>query len=327
MYVSPHASLIMLQAPETTTFFDTETKRTLPFADTSSKKIAAALPQTATAWYWNADETSALAETSNDWLLVNRIHNVMRVRSLYATGPLKNLLSKKPRSMILHPENENVFFLLDDENLLSWNMKTDALQSLLQSIAGFSINADHLLLWDMQSELPYVTLLNATQARPYATTSIPSVREAHIEEIGGEMLLRSNKGTWLLSPSGRSEQLADGDISRMRYTNAYVLWWDEHTVTIHWRAPLATVPTFQQKRQEVIYNTTATVRNILPYPEEQYVIVQEDNRIFTLELDGRGETRIKQTLYEGEDPSFCVPPEERILYVHDKGSVFTIDLP
>lgn len=325
MRASRQASLLILYHEKndkhTYEFFDTNLLRIIPFADISSRSLMASVPPNAR-WNWNASETTALIETSDNWLQLTRQDNAIHVRSLYNQTPLPRLVAKDPR-------NQNSYFLLEGTNFARWNSETRIKQQLLQSIAGFFVGDSYLILWDIQSGLPQVTTLDATQPRPYATSSFPVITEGHMQQIGDHLLLTSDKGTWLFSNSGDPAQLLtnSSNIQNILHTNAYVLWWNTKEISIHWILDEEQLPSFQKTRQEILYTSSGTIQNVMPYPEEQYVIIQEDNAIYTLELDGRGGTRNKHVLYKGDTPSFYAPPQKKILYVYDSGSVFTINLP
>ncbi|OGZ53758.1 MAG: hypothetical protein A3H64_03215 [Candidatus Ryanbacteria bacterium RIFCSPLOWO2_02_FULL_45_11c] len=325
MRASPQASLLILHHAKNTKhayeFFDPNLLRTIPFTDTSSQSLMASVPPNAI-WSWNALESTALIETPDNWLELTRQDNIIRVRSLYNQMPLPRLITQDPRNL-------NSYFLLDGTNFARWNSETRAKQQLLQSIAGFFVGDSYLILWDMQSGLPQVTTLDATQPRPYATSSLPVIIESRIQQIGDTLLLISNKGTWLLSNIGNPAQLLTNSSNpqNILHTDAYILWWNNQEISIHWISREEQLPSFQKNKQEILYKSSGTIQNVMPYPEEHYVIIQEDNTIYTLELDGRGGTRNKHILYKGNKPSFFAPPQKKILYVFDGGSLFAIDLP
>lgn len=331
MSASPRASLLILRhmqrTQQTHTVFDTTLQQVLPFADTASHTLASSIPNEAT-WYWNQAETQAIIETPNDWLLLERMENEIRVRSLYRQNALAKLLPKKPRLVARNPEDPNIFFLLDGTNFTRWNATMNTAQQLLQSIASFSIQDDHLLLWDTQSGLPYVTTLDAANARPYATSSVARVTSGRMDEIHTNLLLRSNAGMWIISTDGKQHLLTNTyDPDQVVFTDAYILWWDKQAIMIYWILPETDLPTFQKERQEKIYTSASSIRNAAPYPDENYLVIQEENTLYTLELDGRGGTRNKQVIYKGDNPTFHIPPDEKVIYVLDKGSVFTVELP
>ena len=105
------------------------------------------------------------------------------------------------------------------------------------------------------------------------------------------------------------------------------MWWDAKTISIYWMVPEPELPIFQKKRQELLYTSDHTIQNVFSYPLEQYLLIQEDNTLYALELDGRGGTRNKQLIYKGEKLSFYVSPGEKTLYLFDNGTILTIDLP
>lgn len=331
MIASPRASLLMLRSTskrnQTYTAFDISQQRVLPFADTISSALASSISEDAT-WHWNQEETSAIIETPDDWLLLEHTDTAIRINSLYRQSALAKLLSKKPRLVAQDPENPQSYFLLDGTNFARWNTDTHVLQQLLQSIAGFSVRDTHLLLWDMQSGFPYTTTLDATNARPFATTSMPNITNSRMDEINADLLLRNANDMWFLSSMGKVQLLTDTyHAERVAFTNAYILWWDADTITMYWIMPEVDLPVFQEKRQEILYTSAGTIQSVAPYPAEQYLIIQEDNAIYALELDGRGGTRNKHLIYKGDNPVFYVSPDDKLLYIHDRNSVFTITLP
>ena len=231
--------------------------------------------------------------------------------------------------MAQDPRHQNSYFLLDETNFVRWNSETRAKQELLQSIGGFFVGDSYLVLWDMQSGTPQITTLDATQPHPYATSSLPVITKSRIEQINDLLLFISNDEVWLLSNSGKPAQplAKSSDIQNILHTDAYLLWWNNQKISIRWIVPEEQLPSFQKNQQEILYTSNKTIRNVLPYPEEHYVIIQEDNTIYTLELDGRGGTRNKHVLYKGDNPSFFAPPHKKILYVFDAGSLLAIELP
>src|SRR3989344_468320 len=333
MRASPNASLLILydtkKAKHIYELFDPNLHKTLPFADALSQSLIASVPPDAV-WNWNASETGALIETSDNWIRLTRQDNVIRVRSLYRQTPLAHIVSKKPRLLAEDPRNVDSYFFLDGTNFARWNTKTNVAQQLLQSIGGFLVGDTYLILWDMQSGAPQITTFDATQPRPYATSSFPIITESKMREIGSYLLLASKDKTWLLSNSGKNpSQLStnSSNLQNILHTDAYVLWWDNHTISIHWIVPEQQLPSFQKSQQETLYESNETIQNVMPYPEEHYLIIQEENTIYTLELDGRGGTRNKHILYKGNKPSFFAPPHKKILYVYDNGSLLAIELP
>ncbi len=332
MRASPQASFLILHdiknSKHVYELFDPNLQETLPFADAVSQSIMALAPPNAL-WNWNASETSALIETSDDWIKLTRQNNTIRVRSLYRQTSLANIISKKPRLMAEDPRDSNSYFLLDETNFTHWNSETRAVRQLLQSIGGFFAGDAYLILWDMQSGTPYVTTLDATQPRPYATSSLPVITESRIRQIGDYLLLTGSDGAWLFPNARNPIQLLakSSDVQNILHTDAYLLWWNTDEISIRWILPEEQLPSFQKIPQEAFYKSDKIIRNAMPYPEEQYVIIQEDNTIYALELDGRGGTRNKHILYKGDNPFFYAPPQKKILYVYDNGSLLSIDLP
>ena len=231
--------------------------------------------------------------------------------------------------MAADPRNPNTYFILDGTNFALWNSETKTLRQLLQSIGGVSVGDSYLILWDLQSSLAHKTSLDSTQAHPYATTSLSAITQNTIEEILDHLLIRNGKNLWLFPNSGHAPILLTDTAEARAYTHtaAYVLWWDKKTISIYWTVENEALPSFQETRKELLYESPGVIRQVQPYPLEHDIIFQENNGIYTLELDGRGGTRNKHILYKGVDPSFYAPPQEKILYVLDEGSLFTIELP
>lgn len=333
IHASPHASLLVLhdikKAKHAYELFDPSLQKTLPFADALSQSFLASVPPDAV-WNWNAPETGALIETSDNWIKITREDNVIRVRSLYRQTQLANIIDKKPRLIVEDPRDPDSYFFLDGTNFARWNAKTNITQELLQSIGGFFVGDTYLILWDMQSGAPRITTLEATQPRPYATSSIPGIMESKIQEIGDHLLLMNKSETWLLSNSGRSSfqlPINSSNLQSITHTDAYLLWWDTHNISIRWILPEEQLPSFQKNQQETLYESHGTIQNVMPYPEEHYLIIQEDNTIYAMELDGRGGTRNKHIIYKGSKPSFFAPPQKKTLYVYDNGTLLAIELP
>jgi len=332
MLATPHASFLILHhiknSKHVYEFFDPNLQETIPFADALSRSFMASILPDAM-WSWNESETSALIETPDNWLRLDRKNNTIHIRSLYRQTPLAQVIRKKPALMAQDPRHQNSYFLLDETNFVRWNSETRAKQELLQSIGGFFVGDSYLVLWDMQSGTPQITTLDATQPHPYATSSLPVITKSRIEQINDLLLFISNDEVWLLSNSGKPAQplAKSSDIQNILHTDAYLLWWNNQKISIRWIVPEEQLPSFQKNQQEILYTSNKTIRNVLPYPEEHYVIIQEDNTIYTLELDGRGGTRNKHVLYKGDNPSFFAPPHKKILYVFDAGSLLAIELP
>ena len=333
MRASPNASLLILydtkKAKHIYELFDPNLHKTLPFADALSQSLIASVPPDAV-WNWNASETGALIETSDNWIRLTRQDNVIRVRSLYRQTPLATTINKKPRLMTQDPRDPDSYFLLNGTTFVRWNSKTRVSQELLESISGFFAGDTYLVLWDMQSNAPHITTLDATQPSPYATSSLPVITESRMEQIGDYLLVTDKDDTWLVSHKGKPTQLLTraSNLQHTLHTDAYILWWNDHEIFIRWILSEEQLPSFQKEHQERLYESRGTIiRNVAPYPEEHYLIIQEDNTIYTLELDGRGGTRNKHVLYTGNDPSFYVAYNKKILYVLDDRSLFAIELP
>ena len=331
MSASPNASILILHQEKNSRhlyeFFDPETRVPL-LMNTPSQTLMASVPPNAH-WRWNAEEMEAVIETPDNWLLFTRQGNTIRVQSLYRTTSLAKLFPKKPRALVPDPRNKNHYFLLDGTDFVRWNTQTKKAQQLLQSIGGFFVSNAQLILWDTQSSIPYITSLDATQARPFATTSVASVSNARIEETNGRLLLSGNTDLWLWENSASTPSLLTDSLTpeHILHTNAYILWWDEKTINIYWTGADSELPSFQKIRKETIYESDGHIQQVVPYPQEQYLILQEDNVMYTLELDGRGEMRTKQIVYKGENPSFHASPGEKTMYVLDDGALFAIELP
>ena len=330
MHASPEASMLILpytkNGKHIYEIFDPNLKRTLPFANALSQSLMASVPSDAR-WQWNNSETDAIIETSNDWISFSRGDDTIRVQSLYRATPLGRLIPAKPLFMAKDPRDPNRYFLLERTNFVRWDSETQTAQQLLQSISGMLVEDSHLILWDQQSGLPQVTMLDATQAYPYATTSFPIIGPLGIQEIGANLLITNEEGIWLLENTGKTPRLlTNAPLTHHIHTNSYVAWWDAKTISMYWTVNEEQLPSFQKKRQEIIYTSPNTIQLVLPYPLEQYLLIEEDNTIYALELDGRGGARNKHIIYKGAHPSFYAPPEEKILYVHDNGSVFKIEL-
>ncbi|OGZ45028.1 MAG: hypothetical protein A3J54_03220 [Candidatus Ryanbacteria bacterium RIFCSPHIGHO2_02_FULL_45_13b] len=327
------ASLLILYHVKNTKhvyeFFDPNMQKTLPFADTISQTLMTLVPPDAI-WNWNAAETSALVETSDNWIKLTRQNYDIRARSLYRQTPLATTINKKPRLMTQDPRDPDSYFLLNGTTFVRWNSKTRVSQELLESISGFFAGDTYLVLWDMQSNAPHITTLDATQPSPYATSSLPVITESRMEQIGDYLLVTDKDDTWLVSHKGKPTQLLTraSNLQHTLHTDAYILWWNDHEIFIRWILSEEQLPSFQKEHQERLYESRGTIiRNVAPYPEEHYLIIQEDNTIYTLELDGRGGTRNKHVLYTGNDPSFYVAYNKKILYVLDDRSLFAIELP
>ncbi|GEM_PF-5181416 len=331
MRASPNGSILVLrgsQAPENPYYvFDTNLQRILPPADVLSRTRLQSIAEDAR-FFWNERATEALIETPDDWLILTRANNTIRGRSLYLHSALFSVLSEKPFYVARDPANQNSYFILSETDFSRWNTATETISPLLQSIAGFSVFPDRLMLWDTQSNLPYSTSLDATGAAPYATSSLPGVTRARMVEHTDSVVLLADTGMWHLSPDHGPLLLTKRySAERVAFTNAYILWWDNTSITIYWTLPEEHLPLFQKTRMETIYTTQNTIAHVAPYPQQPYIILQENNAIYTLELDGRGGSRNKHMLYEGKDPTFHVPTDEKILYILDEESVFTIELP
>ncbi|MEK7173593.1 MAG: PEGA domain-containing protein [Patescibacteria group bacterium] len=331
MHVSPNATLFLLQNNEKNKdayqTYDPALNRMLPAADVLSRtRIAGITP--AAHVEWAPDQQSAVIETADDWLMLSRINTTINVRSLYKHSKLAALIPKKPVSMVRDPSHPAVYFILNGSEFSRWDTETETLQKILQSIAGFAVTPTHLILWDTQSKGPYQTTLQATNAHPYATSSLPGITSTRIREYNTHLLLFANNGLWWY-PNNQAPQLLTKSYipAQTVSTDAYVLWWDAHTLTIYWTLPQQDMPLYQTERMEALYTSSGTIKNAAPYPEESYVVLQENNTIYALELDGRGGKRNKQIIYEGTNPQFHVPPEEKIIYILDEGSVVSMELP
>lgn len=331
MHVSPRGNLFLVRQVDTRSsrynVYDINLGRFLSLADNLSRMRMDSITPEARV-YWSDNESAAVVETEDDWIALLRSTTAIRARSLYKHSKLATVIPTKPIFVSQDPTNQAIFYiLLDNGNFSRWNNETEILQPLLQSIAGFSVYPTHLLLWDTQSNEPYQTTLQATNARPYATSSIPGITNTRIQELNTHLLLFANNGLWLF-PDTREPQLLTKayDRNHIAVTDAYVIWWDDHTLTIYWTIPEQDMPLYQKERMEVLYKTQKTIRHVAPYPEEPYIVVQEDTAIYTLELDGRGGIRNKHIIYEGTNPLFHIPPNEKIIYILDEGSIFTIEL-
>lgn len=331
IHTSPDASILLLDSKHPTQpvqVYDAVAKRFLSFENALSRSLAASIPPDAT-WQWDNSNTYALIQIPNDWLELWRANNIVRVESLYKQTELSLLVHEQPRFIAQDPNNPATYFVLAGTNFARWERTTKSFKQLLQSIGGFSVLPAHLTLWDTQNGQPYETDLLATNARLWATTSIANISRTTMYESTDSLVLLADNGLWLMPRNGGTPILLEKtyDPQRVLITQSYVLWWDDHTATIYWTLPVNDLPTFQTQRQETIYQTDGNLQRIAIYPGEHYLIVQNSNALFTLELDGRGGMRNKHIIYEGVHPTFHVPPEERIIYILDEGSLFTIDLP
>ncbi|TSC73197.1 MAG: hypothetical protein G01um101470_219 [Parcubacteria group bacterium Gr01-1014_70] len=328
---SPESSLLIFHQTakkmHTYEVFDTNLNRSIPFADTLSQNSMASIPDDAE-WHWT-NESHALIDTPSNWYTLEHNNGGIRVRSLYLNTALQNALAKKPRFMAAHPAHPSHYFLLDDTNFVRWNPESHSMEQLLQSIGGIAVGDSHLILWDLQSGMPHRTTLDATQAQPYASTSLPLITSDTLQELNNNLLVTDKYGIWLLPNTGKQPiQLTNNpQMYHTTHTDAYVLWWNAKSISMYWIVPELQLPSFQKTHLETIYASGGTIQQVLPYPNEHYLLMQEDNTIYAFELDGRGGTRNKHLLYKGENPVFHAPPHEKIIYVYDDGTLFTIDLP
>lgn len=332
LHGSPRGTIIVLHHTKNKQhvyeLFDTSLQKTIPFADTVSQTLMASVPPDAM-WNWNAIETSALIETPGNWIKLTREDNAVRARSLYRQTALETSLRKKPRLITQDARDTDSYFLLDDTTFARWNSKTRTRQELLESISGFFTGDTYLILWDTQSNTPHVTTLDGTQPSPYATSSLPVITESRIDQIGDYLLVKDQNNMWLISRKGKPAQLLSRspDLHHVFHTDAYILWWNDREIFIRWILPEEQLPSFQKELQERLYKSSGIIQNVATYPEEHYLIVQEDNTIYTLELDGRGGIRNKHVIYKGMHPSFYTLSNKKTLYVLDDRSLFAIQLP
>jgi hypothetical protein len=334
MLVSIHQTPYILLWSKTGTpaypqFFDTSDKTLLAYADASSRKIAEDLNDMIT-MAWNENNTRAIAETARNWLHITRNGNgAIKIVSLYAGTPLASKISKKPHTIMLHPLEDRVFFILADNTFSRWDAETQTLQQILQSIAGFTVVNNELILWDTQSNLPYRTTLDTTHADALATTTVEGITRISFLQNTNGTVLASDKGLLFADNETKTIRHLAGSFNKhaLFTTAAYAVWWSEHAIYIYWTVPAKNFPVFQNIRMETIYKTNGTITAVAQYPEENYLLVQEDDAIYTLELDGRGNARNKQLLFEGAQPMFHVLPDNRTIYILNNGSLFSIALP
>ena len=331
IHTSLDASILLLDSDHSVQpvrVYDAVAKHFLAFENASSQSLAASIPPDAS-WQWDNSNAYALIQTPGDWLELRRTNNSVRIESLYKQTELSLLINERPRFMARDPNNPSTYFVLAGTNFARWERTTGSFKQLLQSIGGFFVSPAHLTFWDTQNGQPYETDLLSTNARLWATTSIADISRATMYETTDSLILLADNGLWLMPRNGSTPILLEKtyDPQRVLITQSYVLWWDDHTATIYWTLPVNDLPTFQTQRQEIIYQTDSNLQRIAFYPGEYYFIVQDTNMLFTLELDGRGDTRNKHIIYEGANLVFHVPPEERIIYILDEGSLFTINLP
>lgn len=330
----PNALLAVVMKESATStavrFFDISTRQFLPYENTLSETRAHSL-STAMPIDWSQQYDLGFAYTARDIFLITRTpQNTMRVQSFWMAGALGTRLKEKPRRIIPHPERSAVFYVLHNTTLSRWDASRQSFETLLETIDAIATDENGIIVWDAQNSQLYKTGWNLEEARPLATSTMPAFKQVSIRTRGEESyVVSSAEGLWFFPPpSEKSPRNLTNSLvhpENVVITPFYILWWDSTSITLRWIMEESELPSFQKTLQETIY-TGGTIQAVAPYPEEHYLIVQEKNIIYALELDGRGGVRNKMPLYHGKNPSFSLDPTNNTLIIFDDGTLLAVDL-
>jgi hypothetical protein len=331
---STNSSLMLLRVADTTktslNFFDVNLAKITPYANEQSHSVINSI-SIENIRSWNTTQDYILLETKTDWIELNyEEDDTISARSLYKASALSKQLAQKPISIQRHPYDAQTYFILDGTNFSRWSEFTGTFQQLLQSIAGFTIFEQNIILWNTQNGLPYKITLEISNAQSLATTSIPDIQQAVLKQNNTSLVILANNGLWIATNELQRLQLLTDvyDPQRVLVTDTYVLWWNDSEIYIYWTLPVDDLPVFQNTRQETLYASSGILHNITPYPDEPYLIIQEDSVLYSLELDGRNSSdRNRHIIYKGLHPTFHVASKERVLYILDNSILYTLDLP
>ncbi len=104
-----------------------------------------------------------------------------------------------------------------------------------------------------------------------------------------------------------------------------MLWWNEHSLSIHWLRGEEFLPLYTEKTEEKIFQSSDSIREAKFYPGQDAVLLTFSNAVVIIELDGRGNRNV-YPLYKGNRPDFLVSNENNKIYVLDGGNLIVIPI-
>jgi len=223
---------------------------------------------------------------------------------------------------------EKPLYVLEGNNLFLANKQGGAQEQLLETVAGFLVQSDNLIILDNQSGFLFKTNLMGRVPEPLSLAKLQGVDHVDIWESNDQYILVGNTTMWLLSSSHEEPEILARYQEKPRVIGggAYIVWWSGQDAWIRWTVPEKDLPFYQTEFQEQIISSDHPISSIFPYPRHDYLIVASGNTVDVVELDGRGNIRNRAPLYKGKAPQVFVPSNERVAYILDDGALIKIEL-
>lgn len=210
--------------------------------------------------------------------------------------PIKNSSNFYFRNSILYSLNNNQLVAYDTSNFTS--------KILLKKISSFAVSDNSLVYLGVNADnLHFYSLTDNSESNPI---DLPAGVNKVIQFIKhnnvGYLVLQSASSSMLYKLDANNLSKLSNRVNKISLSPSQnkLLYYNDNQISVLYLGDTGKQPYFNSGRQELITRMSKTIYNPTWYKDEEHILVNIDDTVTLIEIDGRGE-RNSSKLYDSDN--------------------------